>query len=61
MSKKDSKVDWGVVWEKFDRWFNNRDQSKLCPKCRHLSYDEPEWDGQQKKIVQLVENQLKGK
>lgn len=38
------KIDWKEVWKKFNRWFN-----------RSGCYD---WDEQQIKIQQLVEEQL---
>jgi len=55
MSKK--KVDWIKLWKAFNSWISKREECP-CPKCGASKYRYPEWDEQQKKIQQLVNEQL---
>lgn len=52
------KISWIRVWDNFEKWMIEREDSGYCSKCGHLT-DYPEWEEQQKKIQQLVSRQLR--
>jgi len=54
------RIDWERVWKGFERWLKNREDG-VCSKCNHMLSDYPDWEEQQKKIQQLVNNQLRSK
>lgn len=38
------KIDWDLLWEKFDGWYNDS--------------DDPSWENQKKHLESLIEEQL---
>ena len=58
---RQSKIDWKEIWDEFDVWSSNRDKDETCTKCGHKERWYPDWEEQQKKIMRLVNRQLRKK
>ena len=58
--RSSSVIDWRKVWREFDKWVE-LDRTSRCDKCGHKDSDYPDWPDQAKKILSLVEAQLKKK
>lgn len=52
------KLDWDLIWEKFDTWCQAEEKKSECGECRRSGYA-PDWEDQQLKIQKLVESSLK--
>lgn len=60
MKKSKQMINWGALWGKFYVWLE-KDIEKICSKCGHLEDNEPDWDEQQAKIEELVEQAIQKK
>jgi len=52
-------INWKKMWTKFDAWLDNPDGKSPCRTCGNLEHKFPDWEDQQRKIKQLVNDQVR--
>lgn len=52
-------IDWKKIWDKYNDWFEDLDRRQKCNTCGHTARNDPEWEDQQEKIKQLIDEQVR--